>query len=85
MQLKVFTLPTCPKCPDAKRISQEVAKKLGIEYKEIDLTSPDGHLEGLMYQIMSAPSIVLGDEVLSRGNPIPAEELEAEIKKHMSK
>ncbi len=85
MQLKVFTLPTCPKCPAAKQISQEVAKKLGIEYKEIDLTSHDGHLEGLMYQIMSAPSIVLDDEVLSRGRSIPAEELEAEIKKRMPK
>lgn len=83
MKLKVFTLPTCPKCPEAKRIAQEVSAKLGVDYMEIDLSTPEGGLEGLMYQIMSAPSIALDDEVLVKGMIPSQEELENEIKKRL--
>jgi len=85
MELKVFTLPTCPKCPEAKRIAQEVSAKLGVKCIEIDLTTSEGGLDGLMYQIMSAPSIALDDEVLVRGRVLSQEELENEIKKRLSK
>ena len=83
MKLKIFTLPTCPKCPEAKRIAQEVSAKLGVNCVEIDLATPEGGLEGLMYQIMSAPSIALDDEVLVKGKVPSRQELENEIKKRL--
>lgn len=85
MELKIFTLPNCPKCPEAKRITKEVSAKLGVDYLEFDLATPDGGLEGLMYQIMSAPSIALDNEVLVKGRVPSQGELENEIKKRLGK
>jgi thioredoxin 1 len=81
MELKVFTLPTCKDCPAAKRISKEIADKYGLEYAEVDISTPEGQLEGLMYQIMSTPSIVIDKEVVARGKLPSREELETEIRK----
>lgn len=85
MELKIFTLPTCPTCPEAKRIAQEVSAKFGVKCVEIDLSTSEGGLVGLMYQIMSTPSLALDDEVLVRGKILPKEELENEIKRRLSK
>lgn len=85
MELKIFTLPTCPKCPRAKVIAKEVAEKFNIKYREIDISTHEGLLEGLMYQIMSTPSIVIEDEVIARGKITSKEELEAVIKKMLAK
>ncbi len=85
MELKVFTLPTCKDCPAAKRVSQEIAEKYGLKYTEIDISTPDGQLEGLMHQIMSTPSIAIDSEIIARGNLLSREELEAEVRKRMSK
>ncbi len=85
MELKVFTLETCPNCPAAKKIAQETAEKFNIKYTEIDIGTPDGQIEGLMYQIMSTPSIAIDDEVIARGKLILKEELEDEIKKRLEK
>jgi len=81
--IKVFTLKNCPKCPQAKRISQEIAEKFGIEYLEVDLETPEGQIEGLMHQVMSTPSIAIGEDVISRGKIISERELENEVKKRL--
>ncbi len=85
MKLKVFTLPTCTNCPAAKRVSQEISKQYGLEYVEVDISAPDGQLEGLMHQIMSTPSIAIDDEVLARGKLLSREELESEVRKRLGK
>lgn len=85
MELKVFTLPTCTDCPAAKKISEEMAQRYGLQYKEIDISTPEGQLDGLMYQIMSTPSIALDNEVISRGRPVSREELETEIRKRLDR
>lgn len=85
MELKVFTLPTCPTCPTAKSIVSVTAQKLGLAYKEINLASEEGLKEGLVYDIMSTPSIVLDDEVIVRGRLIAGEKLEEEVKKRLEK
>ena len=81
MELKVFTLPTCNNCPAAKRISKEIAEKYGLKYAEVDISTPEGQLEGLMHQIMSTPSIAINEEVVTRGRLPSREELETEIRK----
>ena len=83
MKLKVFTLPTCTNCPAAKRLSQEVAKKYGLDYVEVDISTSDGQLDGLMHQIMSTPSIALDDEVVARGRALSREELDTEVRKRL--
>jgi len=84
MKLKVFTLPTCTNCPAAKRLSQEVAKKYGLDYVEVDISTSDGQLDGLMHQIMSTPSIAIDDEVVARGRALSREELDTEVRKRLS-
>ena len=83
MKIKVFTLPTCPSCPNAKAIAKEVATEMNVEYAEFDLSNPDGMIEGLMYQIMSTPSIVIDDAVISRGKLVPKVQLLEEVRKRL--
>jgi glutaredoxin len=83
MKIKVFTLPTCPNCPTAKKIAKEVAEELGVEFVEVDLSQSEGMLEGLMYQIMSTPSIVIDDDVIAKGRIVSKEELMKEAKERL--
>jgi glutaredoxin len=85
LELKVFTLPTCSSCPAAKQIAIEVARKLGLTYREVDMNTKEGLAEGLTHQIMSAPSIALGDEVIVAGHLISKEKLEEEVRKKLEK
>ena len=85
MKLRTFTLPTCKNCPAAKKIAREIAQKYGLEYAEVDISTPDGQLDGLMYQIMSTPSIALGNEVITRGKLVSKEDLETEVRKRLGK
>jgi thioredoxin 1 len=85
VELKVFTLPTCPTCPTAKVVASETARELGIGFREISLATEEGVKQGLAYDIMSTPSIVLDDDVIVRGRFIPREKLEEEVKKRIEK
>ncbi|MEM3824444.1 MAG: thioredoxin family protein [Candidatus Bathyarchaeia archaeon] len=84
-ELKVFTLPSCSSCPVAKQVAFEVAQKLGLAYREVNLNTKEGLEEGEAYQIMSAPSIALNDEVIVRGHLISKEKLEEEVQKRLEK
>ena len=84
-ELKVFTMPTCSSCPVAKQIALEVAKKLGLPYREVNMNTQEGLAEGLAHQIMSTPSIVLGDEVIVVGRLLSKERLEEEVRKRLEK
>ncbi len=79
MEIKVFVMPRCPKCPAAKAIARRVAEKYGLKYVEVDLSTPDGELEALMYNVCSTPSIAIGDDVVVRGDLLPEEALEREV------
>jgi glutaredoxin len=85
LELKVFTLPTCSSCPAAKQIALEVARKLGLAYREVDMNTQEGLKEGLAHKIMSAPSIALEDEVIVVGRLISRERLEEEVQKRLEK
>lgn len=84
-ELKVFTLPTCSNCPAAKQIAFEVAQKLGLTCREVNMSTMEGLEEGLAHQIMSAPSIALGDEVIVVGRLISKEKLEEEVRKRLER
>jgi glutaredoxin len=83
LEIKVFTMKTCPNCPAAKQLAKEVSDKFNVTYKEVDISTPDGEIEGLMYQIMSTPSLAIDDDVIARGKLITREELENEVRKRL--
>jgi ribonucleoside-triphosphate reductase (formate) len=59
-KLKLFTQPSCPKCPAAKEVVDKIKAKFDIEY--YDIKTEDGLAEALSYDIMSTPSIVVFDD-----------------------
>lgn len=85
LELKVFTLPGCSSCPIAKQIAHEVASKLGLSYREVNMGTREGMEEALPHQIMSVPSIALNDDVIVRGRLISRERLEEEVQKRLEK
>ena len=85
MELKVFTLPTCSGCPVAKTIALEVAQKYGVACRVVDMATKEGLDEGLAYQVMSAPSIAIDEDVVVRGRLISKEKLEEEVEKRLEK
>ncbi|MEM3536740.1 MAG: thioredoxin family protein [Candidatus Bathyarchaeia archaeon] len=85
MELKVFTLPTCPSCPVAKVIASDVAQKFGIAFKEVNLATEEGLSEGLAYDVKSTPTIVLDGEVLVRGRLVSRERLEEEVRQRIER
>ena len=85
MELKVFTLKTCPNCSQAKKIVREVAEEFNVGFTEIDMETSEGQIEGLMYEVMSTPSIAVDNDVVSRGSLISKKELIEEVKKRLGK
>lgn len=85
MELKVFTLPSCSSCPLAKAIASEVARKFNIAYKEVNLATVEGLIEGKAHDILSAPSISVDDEVIIRGGLVSRQRLEEEVRKRIEK
>ena len=85
MELRVFTLPTCSVCPVAKKIVSEVAEKYSIICRVVDMGTKEGLSERLVYQVMSAPSIAIDDDVIVRGHLISKERLEEEVERRLEK
>jgi len=83
LELKVFTLPTCSVCSVAKMIALEVARKYDVTFRVVNMATKEGLGEGSAYRLMSAPSIVIDDDVVVRGHLISKERLEEEVKKRL--
>jgi protein-disulfide isomerase len=80
-KVKVFgTIPPCAKCREMEKRAQNVAARFSdIEIAKLDALSEEGD----RYGIMSTPTIVVNDKVVSIGKLITEEELEKIIKKEM--
>jgi hypothetical protein len=59
MILKLFTQPTCARCPAAKQVVKLVEHKVTVE--NYDIKTELGLTEALSYDIMVTPSIVIID------------------------
>jgi len=56
----LFTSPTCPHCPSAKRFGKEYfADKDDVEYYELDATDPRSKEPAQFFQIQSVPTFIL--------------------------
>ena len=85
MLIEVITSPQCPHCPAAKRVVEEVVKKVScddIEVKYIDATEDPGTVE--KYSIMAVPTIVVDGEVAFVGAP-SSEQLENYLREKLNR
>lgn len=80
--ITVFTMPSCPNCPAAKKLCNEAAKELGIKARVIDIK--EDFITGLIYQVMETPSIAINDETLFFGTVPSKQDLLKEIKNHIA-
>ncbi len=56
----LFTSPTCPHCPSAKRFGKEYfADKDDVEYYELDATDPRSSEPAQFFQVQSVPTFIL--------------------------
>ncbi|MEE8358599.1 MAG: thioredoxin family protein [Candidatus Hydrothermarchaeales archaeon] len=81
VNVKIFTTPTCPRCPEAKAIIKEISMEFDIVVDEIDLSQDP--ITGLQYQVASAPSVVVNDYVVARGSVPEKDELIMQIERAM--
>jgi glutaredoxin len=77
VKVRVFTLPNCPRCPEAKALVKEIGKEYEIEIEEIDLEKD--LIKGLQFGVASTPSIVVNEKIVSRGWIPKKEDLIKEI------
>jgi len=58
--VEVFTSPTCPHCPSAKKLAHEVAKEMDdVVVKEMSTATHEGSRKAKRYGIMSVPTIII--------------------------
>ncbi len=63
MLLKLFTQPTCGKCPAAKALMRQLkVKSAKLKVEEYDVTTVDGMAEASFYTVMATPTILLCDD-----------------------
>jgi glutaredoxin len=79
--LTVFTMETCPNCPSVKKMCEQVANEMELEFKVVDIKKDP--LEGLMYQVMETPSIALNDEAIFLGEKPTRVNLIKELKRSL--
>jgi glutaredoxin len=83
MILKMFTQPSCPRCPAAKAIVKQIEHKVKVE--NYDIKTVEGLTEALEYDVLSTPSIIVfnhDNEVLGewRGEAPSLEDLNKILK-----
>jgi predicted thioredoxin/glutaredoxin len=58
MKIKIFIQPSCPNCPKAKELGQELIN-IGEDVEFYDTKTPQGLAESLMHNILSTPSLLV--------------------------
>ena len=68
-KVTVVTTKSCPYCPSAKRVWQEVKKEHSFEYEEVDAMSPEGQdLVGRL-GVMTVPTTIINGKIAFTGVP----------------
>ena len=80
MKLKLFTLPTCPQCPAAKKTAETLVKnRKDITLEVLDLSDANNMTTALMMQIASTPSFAIDNTPIFIGELPTLEALNAKI------
>ena len=83
-KLKIFTKKDCPNCPLAKKIGKKLEGQ-GANIDWFDLDEEIGLTEGVYFDVMATPTLILTDEndnelLAWRGEVPPIETLQKELK-----
>ncbi|MFH0748863.1 MAG: thioredoxin family protein [Candidatus Bathyarchaeota archaeon] len=80
VRLRLFTLPTCPKCPAAKEITEAILKNRNdITLEILDISDVNNMTAALMLQISSTPSFVIDNTPLFISDVPSLKELDTKI------
>lgn len=82
--IEVITSPTCPYCPIAWSMAQEIARKYeGVVAKEVSVATPEGQRKAMEHNIMGTPTILINNRVEFIGVPNFAE-FERRVRQYLS-
>lgn len=82
--IEVITSPTCPYCPIAVQMAQEIARKYqGIVVKELSVATPEGRKKAMEHNILGTPTILINNRVEFIGVPSFVE-FERRVKEKLS-
>ncbi|WP_087036963.1 thioredoxin family protein [Thermococcus litoralis] len=82
--IEIITSPTCPYCPIAWSMAQEIARKYeGVVAKEVSVATPEGQRKAMEHNIMGTPTILINNRVEFIGVPNFAE-FERRVRQYLS-
>lgn len=80
--LELFTSPTCPNCPAAKQVAENVVRRMeGALLIERDISIPENAEIAKRYGIQGVPTIVVNCKYQMVGVPHSEDELYAHLQK----
>jgi len=86
LKLRLFTLPTCAKCPEAKKMAERLARERpDIRVEVLDMSDSENYITALQLQIASTPSFVLEDTPIYVGDLPLYEDLRRKIAEYEKK
>jgi len=80
LKLRLFTLPNCAKCSQAKKMVERLAKeRADVKVDIVDMSDAENYITALQLQIASAPSFVIDDNPVCVGDLPSYEDLKRKI------
>lgn len=58
-KITIFTKDSCPRCPQAKHLLEELHNERDVDVREVNIGTPDGMFEAVQYNLMTTPSLIL--------------------------
>jgi small redox-active disulfide protein 1 len=86
VEIEVYTSPTCPYCPHAIKLLNDVAPSFdqNVVVEEVNSWSEEGQTRALKYGIMAVPTIVINGKIKFVGLP-KKDELARAIQEEVNK
>ena len=69
VKVTILTTKSCPYCPSAKKLWQDIRKGRKFEYEEVDALSEKGQELVARHGIMSVPTTLIDGKVMFTGVP----------------
>lgn len=61
----LLTASWCPRCPAARRSLERLREQYWLDYRELDIDTPEGQEAAESYAIQAVPAVVVDGRVLS--------------------
>lgn len=80
--IEVFTSPSCPHCPGAIAMAQELARGMpNVQAIEIPTSTPQGLAKAALYDVKAVPTVFINRRRAFIGAPPSIEELRQAVQK----